>query len=164
MVENRIVNTSHVYFIKSALQIVCQCSLTRAHVRFKEIQLNESCTKYDLINARVTAGIAIALCHWSRHTRYVPCISTFVAAASPTTGDITFNRGRNTLSCTLCFSLCILVSCFYAISVTRLKIWSSTRVQCYAEPNDVFLESPPTFRAVLRVNTFLVGIFRNVVL
>lgn len=61
MVENRIVNISHIYFIKSALQIVCQCSLTRAHVRFKEIQLNESCTKYDLINARVTAGIAIAL-------------------------------------------------------------------------------------------------------
>lgn len=35
-------------------------------------------------------------------------------------------------------------------------------MQCYAEPNDVFLEPPPTSRAVLRVNTFLVGIFQSV--
>lgn len=27
-------------------------------------------------------------------------------------------------------------------------------MQCYAEPNDVFLEPPPTSRAVFRVNVF----------
>lgn len=37
-------------------------------------------------------------------------------------------------------------------------------MQCYAEPNDVFLEPPPTSRAVFRVNAFLVEIFRSVLL